>query len=456
MGNGSLLNSQVGEYRLVDFLGAGGMGEVYRAVHLKIGRVVAVKVLTRAEKNPSLVERFLNEARIQASLHHPNIATLYDFQEVQGNPCIIMEYVDGQNLDERLRCFTCPPLSEAVFIFQAVVEALSYMHGSGVIHRDIKTNNIKVNSAGQVKLLDFGIAKTGATPNLTVTGDVVGTLQYLSPEQLKGGTADTRSDVWALGILLYELVTGHVPFEANTVGVLYEKITKAEYAAPRYYNPAVPQEVEAIIARCLKKQPGDRYQTAMALRADAMNLIRVVSTPRLSSASLQHEALDRKGISGGAIFAIAASAIVVILLAVVAGVWLLGQTPSPDPTSPRPAVTPAVGAGMSPAGSYIQPNQTPSGTPAGGNIASGNVAGNTPGDNAIVETVNIDVAEGRALVYINNQPVGPTPLAYHAKVGERLEVVLRQSGYKDKIVPPITVDTTAGSKPYMFTMDKVQ
>ncbi|HEY6329288.1 MAG TPA: serine/threonine-protein kinase, partial [Blastocatellia bacterium] len=424
MGNGGLLNSQVGEYRLVDFLGAGGMGEVYRAVHLKIGRVVAVKVLTRAEKQPSLVERFLNEARIQASLQHPNIATLYDLQEVQGNPCIIMEYVDGQNLDERIRYSAGMPLSEAVFIFQAVVEALSYMHGNGIIHRDIKTNNIKINLAGQVKLLDFGIAKAGATPSLTVTGDVVGTLQYLSPEQLKGGTADTRSDVWALGILLYELVTGHVPFEANTVGVLYEKITKAEYAAPRYYNPAVPQEVEGIIARCLKKQPGDRYQTAMALRTDAMNLLRVVSTPRLSSASLQTEALGRKGMSGGAIFAIAAVAIVVVLLSVVVGVWFLGQPPSPDPVSPRPAV--------SPGGPYIQANQTPAVNPGGGNI---------PSDSAGVETVNIDVAEGHALVYINDKPVGPTPLAYQAKVGERLDVVLRQRGYKDKVVPPITVDT---------------
>src|SRR5215213_7690581 len=169
-------NQTVGEYRVVDFLGAGGMGEVYRAVHSKLGRIAAVKVLTQATNSSGFVERFFNEARIQASLQHPNIATLYDFLEVGGQPCIIMEYVDGQSLSERIQAYGALPLSETIFVFQAVAEAISYVHQHGVIHRDIKSNNIKISSSGQVKLLDFGIAKGQMSPGLTEAGSIIGTL----------------------------------------------------------------------------------------------------------------------------------------------------------------------------------------------------------------------------------------------------------------------------------------
>jgi len=438
MANGSLINSQVGEYRLVDFLGAGGMGEVYRAVHLKIGRVVAVKVLTQSQKHPSLVERFINEARIQASLHHPNIAALYDFQEVNGNPCILMEYIDGQNLDDRIRAFGSLPLSEAVYIFQSVVEALSYMHANGVIHRDIKANNIKITNSGQIKLLDFGIAKAGATPNLTVTGDVVGTLQYLSPEQLKGGTADTRSDVWALGILFYELVTGHAPFEATTVGGLYEKITKGDYSPARYHNPGIPAEVEAIITRCLKKNPADRFQSARDLSSALMNLARVISTPRLSSTSLQPGGSPVPDASGWSartkvLIGVAAAAVVLILFLVYLAMGLLETPATGDRVSTNPTPTPAIS--LSPA---------PSGT-----LGTARASGDT-------KTVHIDVLEGHAEVFVNDKPIGSTPLDYSAKVGDQLHLVLKQPGYKDRVPPPLTVDPTADSKPYMFTMEKSQ
>ena len=437
MATASLLHSQVGEYRLVDFLGAGGMGEVYRGVHMKIGRVVAVKVLSRAEKQPGLVDRFLNEARIQSSLHHPNIATLFDFQEVNGNRCIIMEYIDGQNLDDRIRSFGCLPLSEAVFVFQAVVDALSYMHANNVIHRDIKSNNIKISSTGQVKLLDFGIAKAGATPSFTVAGDVVGTLHYLSPEQLKGGIADTRSDVWALGILLYELATGHVPFEATTIGGLYEKIMKGDYSSPRIYNPALPREIESIISRCLKKNPSDRYQSAQALRGDVMNLARVVSTPRLSSPSLdQSSGGCEGGLSGalgrpGVLIAVAAASLGAILLVVFLVVSYM--SPSPLPENDNRSNNSGIASSLS------TPTPGYSSTPT-----------------AAKKTVHFDVAEGHAEVYINDKQIGSTPIDYSANIGDHLQVVLKQHGYKDRVVPPITVDPTAGSKPYMFTMEKDQ
>ena len=261
----------VGEYRLVDFLGAGGMGEVYRAMHAKIGRIAAIKVLTVAARNdPGFNQRFSNEARIQASLQHPNIATLYDYTQVQGQPCIIMEYVDGQTLCDRVRPYGPLHHTEALQIFAAVCDAIAYIHSHGIIHRDIKSNNIKIGSSGQVKLLDFGIAKLmgNMNPGLTETGSVVGTLEYISPEQLATGVADPRSDIWALGVLLYEMTTGRVPFEAQTLPGIIDKIGRVDYLPPKQLNPAIPADVVTIITRCLKKNPGERYQTATALLQD--------------------------------------------------------------------------------------------------------------------------------------------------------------------------------------------
>src|ERR1700755_2776871 len=269
MSGSLLLNSMVGEYRLIDFLGEGGMGEVYRGVHAKLGRVAAIKVLTSAaRRDPGFVERSFNEARIQSQLQHSNIAALYDFCEVQGQPCIIMEYVDGDTLCDRVRPYGPLPTGEALRIFHEVVCAIAYVHAHGIIHRDIKSNNIKIGTQGQVKLLDFGIAKGSASPSLTQTGSVVGTMEYLSPEQLSVGHSDERSDIWALGVLLYEMMTGHVPFEAQTIGALCAKIGNAEYLPLRQLNPAAPQEVANIVARCLKKNAADRYTSASLLLAD--------------------------------------------------------------------------------------------------------------------------------------------------------------------------------------------
>src|SRR5947199_6782344 len=277
-------NQSIGEYRIVDFLGAGGMGEVYRAMHSKIGRIAAVKVLTQATQSSGFVERFFNEARIQASLQHPNIATLYDFMEVGGQPCIIMEYIDGETISERIAAYGAPlPLSETVYVFEKVCEAIEYIHRHGIIHRDIKSNNIKISSQGQIKLLDFVIAKGQTSQQLTQVGSVIGTLQYLAPELIRGGTADERGDIWALGVLLYEMVTGRVPFDAATVGDLCDRIDRVDYAPPAQLNPSVPRDAARIIARCLKKNPSERYASAGKLLADVKRLETIVSKPGLSS-----------------------------------------------------------------------------------------------------------------------------------------------------------------------------
>jgi serine/threonine-protein kinase len=405
-----LVNSTIGEYRLIDYIGAGGMGEVYRAVHSKIGRVAAVKIMTRAGRDPRSIERFLNEARIQASLQHPSIATLYDFCEVSGQPCIIMEFVDGQTLDDRIKTLGRLPVSEALFVLQAAAEALSYMHSHGIIHRDIKSNNIKITSQGGVKLLDFGIAKDNSTPAFTQAGDVIGTLHYLSPELLKGGAADARSDIWALGVLFYEMVTGLTPFEASTIGELYEKVTTSSFTQATVVNPALPREVDGLISRCLKKNPAERYQSVSQLLEDTTRLAQVTSAPPTHTAQR-----EKTGLWASKLGLISAAA-VILLVAVVVGLFaLLGE-----------------------GGDDIS------------RAANRNVG--APGkDNSPTRAVTIEVAEGHADVYKGGEKLGITPFRIEGKPGEELQLVLKANGFVDR-----TVKLSVGQqdKPYTFTLER--
>jgi serine/threonine protein kinase len=411
-----LLNSYVGDYRLVDFLGAGGMGEVYRAVNTRTGQVAAAKILTQATDR-GLIERFFNEARIQASIQHPNIARFYEFHDLNGQPCIVMEYIHGQTLAERIRALGCLPMSETIYIFQCAVEAVGYIHNQGIVHRDIKSNNIKLSSAGQVKLLDFGIAKAESTPKMTATGGVVGTLQYLSPEQLKGGTADTRSDIWALGILLYEMVTGQVPFEANTIGELYEKIIKVSYVPATALNPLVPREVEAVISRCLKRKSADRYQSAQELLQHVARLAATVATPRSAVVERKRMVFGKTKESWRLLSSIAAAIVLVLVLVV----YLSIPGPEPKPNPPPPAPTP---------------------TP----IARG------------TKTLEVALTEGTAKVYRGGTLIGATsaakPLRFPANVGEKIVLRLEQDGYEDRFPQPFTVETAPDVQRYTFDMRK--
>ncbi|HLG16117.1 MAG TPA: serine/threonine-protein kinase [Blastocatellia bacterium] len=419
MSRANLLNAAIGEYRLVDFLGAGGMGEVYRAVHSKLGRVVAVKVLTQAVQSPSFNERFLNEARIQASLHHPNIATLYDFCEFNGQPCIIMEYVDGESLVDRIHAFGTLPVTEALQIFQAVVQAMDYVHCHGIVHRDIKSNNIKISSTGEVKLLDFGIAKGGASPQLTMIGSVIGTLHYLSPEQVRGGAADARCDIWALGVVLYEMVTGAVPFDATTIGELCDKIARATYTSAVVLNPSVPRAVDAIVSRCLKKNPADRYQTAGQLLRDVANVL----TPGAAPPPLMGEKVTTTIASGKQHWKLVSAAAGVVLLLVL-GFWAIW--PSDD-------VTPV--------------NRTrQSNTNTAAQSAENKPAGGEP-----LRSFQIDAMEGQAEVFIDGQKVGTTPYEFKAKPGQRIDVVLKREGFQDRHE---AFDVTENKKFYTFSLKK--
>ena len=439
MSRTTLIDSNIGEYRLVEKLGEGGMGEVYQAVHSKIGRIVAVKILSRAVHGPEFVERFLNEARIQGGLQHNNIVTLYDFLEYNGQPCIIMEYIEGQTLTDCVKTWGGIPLPDAIRYFQSIVEAIVYVHTRGIVHRDIKSNNVKITPAGQVKLLDFGIAKSGASPALTVTGAFVGTLQYLSPEQLVGGVADFRSDIWSLGVLLYEITTCHLPFDANTIGELCQRISKAVYTPPSVMNQNVPREIQNIITRCLKKNPADRYQTARDLLQDVSAAAASLATPPTRFASPGPVTIPsysaptyaaQQSTSGGATVVAKPKSKVgafvalagVILLVIVGGIYfLLGDGSGPDKPS-QPSGVQSVGA------------QKQSTTPAR------------------LEVFTVDVAEGQAEVYRDGQRVGTTPYQFQSKPGEpQVELVLKREGYVDK---PVRLSTTETKKTYTYMLEK--
>ena len=252
------------EYRIVDVIGEGGMGRVYRALQMSRNRVVAVKVLTHATVDQKLRAR--NEANIQQQLRHPNIVEFYEQVEWDSRPCLVMEYVEGVTLAEQLKKHGAMPVQQALAIFSQIVSAVAYIHDHNIIHRDIKAANIRLAADGRAKLLDFGIAKNEFSPHLTQTGFVIGTVEYLAPEQINSGKADERSDIWALGILLYEMLTGSVPFTAKTFGTLYQQINRAAFTLPPELH--LPRGVAKLIARCLKKDPAERVQSAAELLSE--------------------------------------------------------------------------------------------------------------------------------------------------------------------------------------------
>ncbi|MBA3715735.1 MAG: serine/threonine protein kinase [Pyrinomonadaceae bacterium] len=387
------------------------MGEVYRAVHSKIGKVVAIKVLTLQTRGGGWHERFINEARIQARLHHPGIATLYDYSEIAGQPCIVMEYVGGETLEEHIRANGSLSLSHALRIFQIVAEAISYIHQHSIIHRDIKSNNIKIGPAGEVKLLDFGIAKSASSPNLTSVGDVIGTFQYMSPEQLKGGVADARSDIWALGILFYEMILGQVPFQSETLGTLFEQIKNGAYLRPSDFDSSLPKEVEAVIARCLKKQPAQRYQSVEELLEDIRGLRDLDIDEKT-----KHMSVFFSRVREHAKLLTALGALVLVFSSILY-VWA---------TSSEPAAAVATDQPFSP-------------------LPKDRVAANrgkTRAAESDLRLVRVLAFEGEAEVYRNNERVGVTPYEVMEPLGKRVDLTLKRKGFIDKRVEFSVTDNT--------------
>jgi eukaryotic-like serine/threonine-protein kinase len=257
-----------GRYRIVRRIGAGGMANVYLAEDQELGRRVAIKILNdRHANDEQFVERFRREAKNAASLSHPNIVSIYDRGEAEGTYYIAMEHLDGRNLKELIVARGPAPVKIAIDYTRAILAALAFAHRHDVVHRDIKPHNVLVDKDNRVKVTDFGIARAGAS-QMTEAGSIVGTAQYLSPEQARGTAVDHRSDLYSVGVVLFELLTGEVPFTGDSPVEIAMRHLSAQPPLPSERRENVPHDLDLVVARALAKDPAERYQSAEEMDAD--------------------------------------------------------------------------------------------------------------------------------------------------------------------------------------------
>ena len=341
----TLVGETISHYRILKKLGGGGMGVVYEAEDLSLGRHVALKFLPEdTAEDASAIERFQREARAASALNHPNICTIHEIGEHGGQPFIAMELMEGMTLKQRISGQALPS-GEVARLGMEIADALEAAHSKGIVHRDIKPANIFVTARGQAKVLDFGLAKllrpvdeATATESLTQAGVAPGTLPYMAPEQLRGRKADARTDIYALGCVLYEMATGQRPFRAELAPELSSDILGKPPANPTRLNPDLPPRLEDTILKCLEKDPENRYQSAKELMVDLRRLV----TPSTATQIAPARRLGRRP-------ALVAGAVAVVVLAVVAGVWFWQrQRGAATPAGP-PSIAVLPFADMSPA-----------------------------------------------------------------------------------------------------------
>ena len=352
-------------YRLEETLGSGGMAEVWRAADDRLKRSVAIKfpALNLAE-DPEFMVRFFSEAQAVARLSHPNVVKVLDFGEHEGRSYLVMEHVPGGSLLD----VTGPIAQERAreLIRQAALGA-GAAHAAGVVHRDIKPGNVLIDDVGNAKLADFGIAATAASERLTATGAAIGSPHYISPEQASGGTATAQSDVYALGVVLYELLTGVRPIEADNLAAIAIAQIEEEPRPPRSHAPDIDPELETIVMSALAKDPAQRYADGNALAAALDTAAQTTAPAPVVAAGApldepdqveDHEPTQETGVPARRTGWIVAGAGVALLLAIVAIALLAGR--SPEPAAARP---PGSAHSPSPSPSHRRHHRRPSPTP---------------------------------------------------------------------------------------------
>src|SRR5216684_4448439 len=341
----------LGPYEILALIGSGGMGEVYQAHDTKLGRDVAIKVLPEAfAHDPQRLARFQREAKLLASLNHPNIATIHGLEESNGTQYLVMELVPGETLRERIAREGALPVEEALGIARQIAEALEAAHEKSIIHRDLKPANVKVTPEGKVKVLDFGLAKayageeSGSDPSnsptlsqaATLQGVILGTAAYMSPEQARGKSVDKRTDIWAFGCVLYELLTGKQAFQGETTTEILAAVVKTEpdwHALPS----ATPAKIRDLLRRCLQKDKNLRMQAAGDARIETQEAL---AAPQDAGAT--HAASTPRSKLLGAV-----AAALAIIAAVMAWGWWRAKRPVEQKLRPLVRLDVDLGPGVS-------------------------------------------------------------------------------------------------------------
>jgi serine/threonine protein kinase len=456
------LNAVVGNrYRIEKLVGAGGMGEVYRAINLQTRAPVAVKALTTTGESDTALARFRNEAVIQYNLRHPNVAELYEYFEYQGKPCIAMEFVEGRTLDEWIREAGALEPGRALEILADICDAVSYMHSKGTIHRDIKSENIRVNAQGKAKLLDFGISVSRETPVLTRVGFSIGTPEKMAPEQHRGLRGDARSDVWALGILLYEMMTGALPFANNNPAGLREDIIAVRYIPAAKRKPGLPKAVVRMISTCLQLKPDERYSSSGTMLREVQQLRRRLASERWKQALFSKPA--------GA----AAGLVLLLLLLFIYALSPPGDVKKPGgkESAESPAV-PLVSSSGAPISTSSVPDRAPVRTrarpqplpsspvsnsrakPSAPIPAQGEPNSALDSNAAEQTTVRLATYDGPADVTDKDgQLLGSTPYPLTGPLGKSYQLWLRRPGFQPRRVD---VQINNNKREYLFGLEKIE
>ena len=360
-----MIGKTIGHYRILEKLGGGGMGVVYEAEDLSLGRRVALKFLPpELARDPQTLERFRREARAASALNHPNICTIHEIAEDQGEHFIVMEMLSGQTLKHRLGTGALP-LEQLLENAVQIADALDAAHSEGIVHRDIKPANIFITKRGTAKVLDFGLAKLTGKPeaslgegatieqNLTSPGSTVGTIAYMSPEQARGETLDRRSDLFSFGAVLYEMSTARMAFSGNTSALVFDAILHKAPASPARINPDLPSELEHIVNKALEKDPALRYQTAADILADLRRLRRDSSSAQVTAAIDTRPAQGSRKMLFAGLGAVA-------LLAILLAVFFIFRGSSESKEISSIAVLPFVNSGNDPNTEYLSDGITES------------------------------------------------------------------------------------------------